>query len=220
MSSRKVIGDFERIKEKKIMIIGAGGTGCTVSNLIARMNIPFKIIDDDIVDDTNLERQVLFNKEDLLKKKADVVKEKLSEFSKIEVVAERLNKENIGRIMTSADLVIDCTDNSKTRLLINEYCKKNSIPWIYTGAVGSIGIIYLIDKNNACYECINEEKEGETSCEIGVLNSIVAIVSAFTVNIALQYLTKEDKIIRISLADNSILKIIPRKNPRCRVCNG
>lgn len=220
MSINKIYRDFEKIKEKKIIVIGAGGLGCIVADLLARMKIDFAIVDDDIVDDTNLERQILFNKEDLLNKKVDVVKKKLEEFSNIETIDKRLDENNVESIIGKCDLVIDCTDNIKTRKIINGYCVKNNIPWIYSGAVGNIGTIYLI-KDNACFECINQEKDGETSCEIGVLNSIVAIVGAWTVNIAIQYLIenkKEEKLIRINLKTNEMMKLKTKKNPQCELC--
>ena len=154
MTIKKIHPDFEKkIKDKKIIVIGAGGLGCIVADLLSRMNINFTIVDDDIVDNTNLERQILFNKEDLLKKKVDVVKEKLFEFSKIDIISERLNENNISQIIEKPDLVIDCTDNFETRKIINEYCVKNNIAWIYSGAVSNIGTIYLI-KDNACFEIL------------------------------------------------------------------
>lgn len=184
------------------------------------MNIHFTIVDDDIVDNTNLERQILFNKNDLLKKKVNVASEKLKEFSTINPINKRLDEKNVSEIIKTADLVIDCTDNFETRKIINEYCVKNNIAWIYSGAVGNIGTIYLI-KDNACFECINQDKEGETSCEIGVMNSIVTIIGAWTVNIAMQYLIKnkkEDKLIRINLKTNEMSKIHTKKNPECEIC--
>lgn len=220
MTIKKIYKNFEKIKNKKIIIIGAGGLGCIVSELLARMNIRFTIVDDDIVDDTNLERQILFNKNDLLKKKVNVIKEKLKEFSIINAIDKRLNEKNVKEIVENPDLVIDCTDNIETRKIMNKYCVKNNIPWIYSGAVGEIGTIYLI-KDNACFECINQNKDGETSCEIGVMNSIVTIIGAWTVNIALQYLIEgksEDKIIRINLKNNEMMKIKTKKNPKCKIC--
>jgi adenylyltransferase/sulfurtransferase len=220
MTIKKVYTNFEKIKDKKIIVLGAGGLGCVVAELLSRMNINFTIVDDDIVDDTNLERQILFNKKDLLKKKVSVVKEKLKEFSKINIISERLNEKNIKKIINKPDLVIDCTDNFETRKIINEYCVKNNTAWIYSGAVGDIGTIYLI-KDNACFECINSNKNGETSCEIGVLNSIVTIVGALAVNIALQYLIDgktENKLIRINLKTNELIKLTTKKNSNCAVC--
>jgi adenylyltransferase/sulfurtransferase len=225
MSTHKVLGkNTENLKDKTVVIIGVGGLGCTATNLLARLKIKLIIVDDDIVDDTNLERQILYDKNDLLKKKVDAVKEKLSQFTEIKNICEELVKENISKIIPrSVDLVIDCTDNVKTRLLINDYCKKNNINWIYSGAVSNIGSIYFIEnKNNGpCFRCFNQEKSGETSCEIGVLNSIVVMVASMTVNLAVNYLVSgkiENKLLRINLNDNTLTKINVKKNSKC-ICN-
>jgi adenylyltransferase/sulfurtransferase len=221
MSVIKIFGkDAEKLKQKKVVIIGIGGLGCTVSNLLARMKVNLILIDDDIVDDTNLERQTLFEIKDLLKPKSLVAKEKLEQFTRINSVNERLTYENIGKIiMKDIDLVIDCTDNIETRLLINKYCHDNNIPWIYTGAVGNIGIIYFIDKDRPCYECINKNKQGDTSCEIGVLNTIVTSVASIATHCAIEFLVNkkiENDIIRIS--GYEITKIKTKRDPKCKIC--
>ncbi|HYD03761.1 MAG TPA: HesA/MoeB/ThiF family protein [Alphaproteobacteria bacterium] len=230
MSTKKVLGkSSEKLSEKKVLIVGLGGTGCSVANLLARLKINLILVDDDIVDNTNLERQILYYDSDLLKSKTESSKEKLSEFANIISINERLSENNISKIIpTDIDLVIDCTDNIETRLLINKYCRKNKIDWIYTGAVHSIGAIYFIDNKSeesnrkACFECMNGNKDGETSCEIGVLNSLVVIVASFASNLAVSYLSGrkiEDKMLRINLNDNSINKISVKKNHSCIVCN-
>lgn len=231
MSTRKVLGKgTENLKDKNVLVVGVGGLGCTVANLLARLKINLILIDDDIVDNTNLERQILYSNKDLLKSKVESSKEKLSEFSNIKAINERLTNKNISKIISNPkeiDLVIDCTDNIETRLLINKYCSKNKINWIYSGAVSNIGAIYFIDNKSessnakACFECINQNKDGETSCEIGVLNSLVVMVASMTVNIAVNYLTNgkiEEKMLRINLNDNSVMKINVKKNNDCPVC--
>jgi adenylyltransferase/sulfurtransferase len=225
MSTRKVLGkNVEELKNKKVVIVGVGGIGCTVANLLARLGIGLTIIDHDIVDDTNLERQILFDKNDLLKYKIDAAKEKLSQFTEIKTIREELTKNNITIIPENVDLVIDCTDNVETRLLINDYCRKNKINWIYSGAVSNIGTVFFVGaEKNACYQCLNLEKNGETSCEIGVLNSIVTMIASLIVNVAVNYLVNEkieDKLIRINFNDSTLIKIRVNKNPECKSCRG
>lgn len=226
MSTRKVLGKkVETLKDKTIAIIGLGGLGCTTANLLARLKINLIIVDNDIVDDTNLERQILYDKSDLLKSKVKATEEKLSQFTKIIAINKELNDKNIKEIIPkNINLVIDCTDNIKVRKTINNYCIKNKINWIYSGAVSNIGAIYFIDnKNNGpCYECLQQNKDGETSCEIGVLNSLVVMVSSLTVNMAVNYLVNnkiEDKLLRINLNNNSIMKFNVKKYNNCIVCN-
>jgi adenylyltransferase/sulfurtransferase len=226
MSTKKVLGkNTEKIKNKQVLIVGVGGLGCTVANLLARVGIKLIVVDHDIVDDTNLERQILYDKNDLLKSKVSCVKEKLSQFTEIKSINEELVEKNIQKIISkNIDLVIDCTDNVKTRLLINKYCNKNKINWIYSGAVSNIGAIFFVDnKNNSpCYECLQQNKDGETSCEIGVLNSIVVMIASMTTNIAINYLVNgkiEDKLLRINFNDNTLMKINVKKNVDCKTCS-
>jgi molybdopterin-synthase adenylyltransferase len=221
MSVHKVYGkDAEKLLERHVVIIGIGGLGCTVANLLARMKVRLTLIDNDIVDDTNLERQTLFEIKDLLHPKVEVAKERLEQFAEIKIANIELREDNINRILPKdIDLLIDCTDNVKTRQLINKYCYEHNISWIYSGAVSNIGIIYFINRDKACYECINKDKKGETSCEVGVLNTVVTIVASITVHVAIDYLIKnkiEQDIIRIS--DNNIVRLKTRKDPKCIVC--
>ncbi|MGV8141831.1 MAG: ThiF family adenylyltransferase [Candidatus Woesearchaeota archaeon] len=225
MSTSKVLGkDAEKLSEKNVLIVGVGGLGCTVANLLARLGINLTLIDYDVVRPSNLERQILFDKDDLSKKKVVVAKNKLEQFTNIKIIDDNITERNIGKIISkdkNIDLVIDCTDNVKTRLLLNRYCKKNKMNWMYSAAVKDVGAIYFIDNKNdgPCYECIQQEKEGEIACDVGVLNSLVVMVASMTVNIAVNYLVNgkiEDKLLRINMNDSSIMKI--KINRKCYMC--
>jgi molybdopterin-synthase adenylyltransferase len=226
MSTRKVLGkNADELKDKNVAIIGIGGLGCTVANLLARLQISLTLIDYDVVSASNLERQILYDKENISKKKVKIAKEKLEQFTNIQIVDEGIEENNIQKLIPkNTDLIIDCTDNVKTRLVINNYCIKNKINWIYSGAVRDIGAIYFIDNKNdgPCYECLQQNKDGETACEIGVLNSLVVMVASMTVNIAVNYLVDnkiEDKLLRINLKDNSVTKIVIKKRVNCKSCS-
>jgi molybdopterin/thiamine biosynthesis adenylyltransferase len=224
MSTRKVLGkNVEKLSDKKVVIVGVGGLGCTVANLLARLGIHLVLVDYDVVRPSNLERQILYDKNDISKKKVVIAHQKLEQFTNIQFIDDNVTEKNINKIITKdVDLIIDCTDNVKTRLLLNNYCQKNRINWIYSAAVCNIGAIYFIDnKNNGpCYECVQQEKEGSTSCEIGVLNSLVVMVASMTVNVALNYLVNEkieNKLLRINMNDNSVMKInVKKKCGKCR----
>jgi adenylyltransferase/sulfurtransferase len=226
MSTSKVLGkNVENLKDKTVLIVGVGGLGCTVANLLARVGVNLILLDYDVVNQSNLERQILFDKNDLSKKKVVVAKRKLEQFTNIKIIDDGITEDNASKIISkNIDLVIDCTDNVKARLILNNYCKKNKINWIYSAAVCDIGAIYFIDnKNNRpCYECVQQQKEGSTSCQVGVLNSLVVMVASLTSNIAINYLTNgkiEDKLIRINMSDNSVMKINVKKNLKCSICN-
>ena len=113
----------------KITIIGCGTTG---NAIIPLLNGKITLIDRDIVEEKNLSRQKLFTKKDIGKPKAEVLGKRFKyAYKDID-----LDYENIS-FLKKADLVIDCTDNLETRFLMNEFCTKNKIPWIYTGIVAS-----------------------------------------------------------------------------------
>jgi molybdopterin-synthase adenylyltransferase len=227
MSTRKVLGkSADKLKDKTVAIIGVGGLGCTTANLLARLGIKLILVDFDVVKQSNLERQILYDRNDLSRKKVVAAKDKLEQFTQIKIIDDGVDKDNIAKIIPKdIDLVIDCTDNVKARLIINRFCKQNNINWIYSAAVSNIGAIYLINnkKDGACYECLQQDKEGETSCEIGVLSSLVGMIASITSNVAVQYLTNnksEDKFLRINMNDNSIMKLTVKKNSKCEICGG
>ena len=213
--------EFEDIKTKNIAIMGLGGTGSTVSQLIARMH-PNKLIfiDGDIVEEDNLERQIIFSNSDLNKNKALIAKQKLSEFCKIEARPEFLSKTNIS--FENIDLIIDCTDSVETRLVINDYCKKNKLPWVHTGVIGNIGLVYFNEPGEPCFCCFNKEKKGERNIDVGVLNYAVSMVASLAVSLAMDYLINKkvnNNLIRFNLDDYSITKLkINSKD--CNACNG
>lgn len=202
--SELVIGkEFGKLKEKSIAVIGVGGTGCIVIQLLSRL--PFKkihIIDGDFVEESNLERQFLYTHKDVGRRKVDVAKEKL-DAEHICAHSFFANEENIPIV----DLIIDCTDNIESRKSIDAFCRKNNIPWIYTGAVGLIGAIYFVAVGK---NVVNILKEGDACCAVGVLNTLVSLVGSWAVSLAVQYLTvgrTEEKMIRINLETNEVWKI-------------
>ncbi|MGV8171608.1 MAG: HesA/MoeB/ThiF family protein [Candidatus Woesearchaeota archaeon] len=222
MSTRKVLGkNAEGLKDKTVLIVGIGGLGCTVANLLARLGINLVLVDYDVVRPSNLERQILFDKDDLSKKKVIVAKKKLEQFTNIKIIDDNLTEKNVDDIITKdIDLIIDCTDNVQARLVLNRFCKKNKINWIYSAAVCNVGAIFFVKQDGPCYECIQQDKKGETSCDVGVLNSLVVMVASMTVNVAVNYLVNgriEDKLLRINMNDNSIMKIaVKKKCGKCR----
>ena len=223
LRSELVLGENSKnLRDKAVAIIGIGGTGCAVAQLLSRVGIKkLLLVDRDIVDESNLERQFLYEKEDVGKVKVFAAEEKLSKFVDVEARFDDLNYKNID--FKNADLIIDCTDNIDTRLLINDYCKKEKMPWIYTGAIGKIGCVYFNNINGPCFNCFNEDKYGDTCSQVGVLNSTVSLIGSLAVSIAVDYLAYnriEDKIVWVDFHSNEISKIKVKRNLKCKACNG
>ncbi len=221
MSRSEIIIGKEGIHNKTIAIIGVGGLGSTTAELLARMN-PKKLIlvDFDKVEEINLERQTLYNKNDIGKSKVLCAEKKLKQFCNIEIKNEKITKENIS--FNNIDLLIDCTDNVEARFAINKYCKENKIPWIYSAAIQKIGSIYFVHPDGPCFKCFNENKQGKKCAEVGILNSTVSTIASLTVNMAIEYLTSGEyprELLRINLDNYSIIKLKVTKRKNCEICN-
>ena len=187
----------KKISSSKILIVGVGGLGCPAAENLVRAGVgTIGLIDDDIVSLSNIHRQSLFSSKDIKKLKVSVAEKKLKEINpltKIQTYKSRLNKKNIKNIMKNYELIIDGSDNFKTKFLINDYCKKFKKKLV-TGAIskfdGHIFTFDFKDKKTASLKSFYQEKEisdDNLNCEFeGVLGTTAFIVGATQANEALK----------------------------------
>lgn len=203
----------QKLKRSRVCIVGAGALGSHVADLLVRAGVSnIQIIDRDLVELTNLQRQAIYQEKDIGKPKSLVLKNEFGKINseiKVEAKVLDLTASNIDQI--KADLVIDCTDNLETRFLIDDYCAKNKITWIHSSAIGNIGNVYVITAKKTRLRAILKQTQGLDNCEsVGVLGSIISVVSGMAFNEAIKVLTgsKEEKDwLRINLKNNTIDKI-------------
>ncbi len=218
-----------KLSNSSIAIIGLGALGSVSAGLLARAGIgKLILIDRDIVELSNLQRQSLFDENDLGKPKALAAKEHLSKINsevKFEVFADDLNYKNILEIISikNIELVLDCTDNLETRFLINDFSIKNNIPFIYASAVGSKGYVFnIIPGKSPCLKCFLKDAAQLDTCEnVGVLNTVTNLISSIQVNEAIKItLNKnyEKNLLFFDIWKNESLKIKIRKNKKCFCC--
>ncbi len=143
------------------VIIGCGALGTTVATILVRAGVgKIRIIDRDFIEYHNLQRQVLFDEDDLRNNlpKAIAAERHLKRVNssvEIEGVVADVNYTNIERLIRSADVVLDGLDNLETRFLINDGCLKHGIPWVYGGAISSCGMIMnIIPGKTPCFRCL------------------------------------------------------------------
>ncbi len=151
--------NIKNLSNIKIGIVGIGGIGCPLSLYLVNSAIKnLTLIDGDSVEKSNLNRQILFNTKDIGRKKVDVAKEKLqliNDNCKINVVDSNIDKKNITSL-ENCSLVIDATDDWKTSRILNEYCVKNSINFLYSSAVShDLQIILFNNSNSSKHLCLN-----------------------------------------------------------------
>ncbi|HLD15907.1 MAG TPA: HesA/MoeB/ThiF family protein [Candidatus Nanoarchaeia archaeon] len=217
--------DSEKLRKKVAVIVGIGALGSVAANLLARAGVNLWLIDRDLVEESNLQRQTLFDLADVGKLKAQVAKEKLEKVNKdiiIEAYAVDLDKDNVN--LLNSDLVLDCTDNFETRFLINDYCKKNRINWIYSAAIENKGYLMNITEKTACFNCIFNNLKGYGTCDtVGVLNSATSMIASLQVSEAIKLLlgkNYEKNLLYINLDSNELKKIKANKSKNCRTCKG
>lgn len=180
-------------------VVGMGALGCIIAGHLVRSGIGrIRLIDRDIVEWTNLQRQALYTEEDarLAIPKAEAAAERLRSFNSgvmIEPVAADLHAGNAEALLTDADLILDGTDNFTTRYLINDTAVKHRIPWIYGGAVGASGMtMTIMPGETPCYRCLfpAAPPPGTTdTCETaGVLSPLVDVVASLQAIEALKLL--------------------------------
>ncbi len=197
----------------RVAVIGVGALGTVCSQLLVRAGIgELLLVDNDVVDIVNLQRQVLFGEEDVGKQKTVVAKnmlEKINSDVKIKIFNEWLNLDNVN-VLDDYDLILDCTDNMKARHVINDYCKESKKIWIHAAGSGVKGNILVVD-NPETFSQIFKTNESFDSCEeIGVINSLTSVIASLQVTEALKILMKKDycrDLIRFNLWNNEYLRI-------------
>lgn len=225
-----------RLQQAHAAVVGIGALGCVIANHLARAGVgKLTLIDRDIVDESNLQRQLLYDEEDAVNAtpKAIAAAARLTRInSSIAVhphVAD-LNSYNAEVLLSTANIVIDGTDNFGVRYLINEVSVKHGIPWIYGGAVGASGMTLTINPGvTPCLTCIFPEPPTGGSldtCETaGVLAPIVDTIASMQVMEAIKLMTGHTEALHGSLMQIDLwqhqwqsLAVSGARRPNCPVC--
>lgn len=179
----------QKLQKAKVLVIGIGGLGCPVLQMLAATGVgTLGIVDGDLVEETNLHRQILFTKDDCGKRKVDVAKnavQKLNAAMKIDIYPEFINENNIFSIAKDYEILVDCTDSIETRYLINDISIIQNKPMIYASIHKFEGQISVFNyQNGPSYRCIFPEKESgnipncETTGVLGVLPNTLGMLQA------------------------------------------
>ncbi len=216
----------EKIEKAIVAVVGIGALGTVAAELLARAGIgKLLLIDRDIVEESNLQRQSLYEEKDVGRSKVVAAKERLGRINselKTEIHAIHLNAEKVD-VLKDASLILDCTDNLQTRFLINDFCKRENKPWIYGAAIKTAGYVMPILPSGPCLRCFLQEASLETCETAGVLNTITTSIAALQVTLALQILTGkevEPLLYHYNIWNPELKKIKVQKNKDCPTCNG
>jgi adenylyltransferase/sulfurtransferase len=222
------ISGQKKIKKAKVLIVGMGGLGCPLLTYLASAGVSeIGIIDHDRVELSNLNRQILFNINDLGKFKVTQAKSKIIKIYKkvkIKTFKQKISIQNANFIIKKYDVICDGTDNFDTRYLINDFCKKNNKILISEAISGFEGQLFKFNfkKKGPCFRCFMPEKPiQENNCDTeGVFSPIAGILGTLQSNEVLKTILdlKDDLnnnfIIFNSLKMN-LRKIKIKPNPKC-----
>jgi molybdopterin-synthase adenylyltransferase len=220
-----------RLRSQRVAIIGLGATGSVLATWMARAGVgQLTLIDRDVVELSNLHRQMLYTERDLGTPKAQAAASHLEEVNSrlyLNPLVTDLTSGNAREILAHYDLILDGTDNFEARFLINDVSILTGTPWIYTGAIGAEGIVWPIaPPETPCLRCLMEQPPAsgdvDTCDSAGVLGPAVGIMASWAALEALKILTAsgepQRELIRFDFWRNERQFIQPPKT-RCGYCS-
>jgi adenylyltransferase/sulfurtransferase len=179
----------ERLINSRVVVVGVGALGSVVVNHLVRAGVgTIRIIDRDVVELSNLQRQTLFSEEDVINNLPKVIAakktlEKINSRVVIDSIIGDLNPDNAEDLLNGFDVIVDGTDNFFTRFLINDVAVKNRTPWVHGGAISSRGMFAVIIPGvTPCYRCLFPDvpfSASDTCDTVGVLSATTDIIGSF-----------------------------------------
>jgi molybdopterin/thiamine biosynthesis adenylyltransferase len=224
----------QRLGNSTAVIVGCGALGTIQAALLARAGVgTLRLIDRDYVEESNLQRQILYTEQDAAEAlpKAEAARRHLLEANStinIEAHVADLNPEDAPDLLTGAGVILDATDNFETRLLINDFAVRENVPWIYGAAVGSYGIAMpILPNDSACLRCIYPEPPSgaQPTCETaGVMGSVTTLIGSIQAMEALKILAGHKSAVRRKIFTADLWTgplretSTPHRDPACPTC--
>jgi molybdopterin/thiamine biosynthesis adenylyltransferase len=208
----------EKLLNARVVLVGCGADGTVIADRLVRAGVGhLTLIDRDFIELNNLQRQILYDEDDLRENlpKAVAAERKLrrinSDVAITGLVAD-LNVENAEELLAGADLVMDGTDNLEARYIINDVCVKHDIPWVYCGVVASYGMtMTIVPHQTPCLRCLfaDAPPPGSTAtCDtVGIVGPVVSVVAGIAAAEGIKVLVGQGErnpgIIHVDLWDNT-----------------
>lgn len=222
----------EKLLQASILLIGAGGLGSPIALYLGAAGVgTLTIVDDDQVDTSNLQRQIAHRTADVgvnKAKSAAISVQAINPFATVRAIQQRLPVESLQQEVDQADLVIDATDNSATRYLLNQLCWQQRTPLVSGAAVRWEGQIGVFDprQESPCYQCLYPDTQADTAqncAENGVISPLVGVIGSMQALEAIKCLTGvgESLVGTLLFFDAKYgqwQRISLTKNPTCPVC--
>ena len=222
----------EKISKGKVLIVGAGGLGAPVALYLAAAGVgTIGIIDGDVVDLSNLQRQVIHFTPDVNKPKVISAKEKINLLNpdvNVKTYYDLLTAANAFEIIKDYDFIVDGTDNFPVKFLINDACVMAGKPFSHGGILRFDGqAITVLPGTTACYRCVFHAPPPAnavpTCSQAGVLGAIAGILGTIQATEVLKYLTGvgdllTNRLLTFNAKTMEFRNIKVKRNPKCQVC--
>jgi len=221
-----------RLLASQVALVGCGALGTQQASLLVRAGVGrLRIIDRDYVEESNLQRQTLFDEQDAAQclPKAVAAQTHLQRAnSSVEVqgMVDDLTPQNARELLGGAEVILDGTDNFETRYLLNDFCVQNGVPWIYGAAVGSYGVtLTIVPGQGPCLACLFPEPPAglQATCDTeGILGAAASAVASLQVAEALKLLVGAPpgrKLVSLDVWENRFQSVDPGPPAEgCRAC--
>lgn len=221
----------EALKSASALVLGAGGLGCASTQYLAAAGIgALTLIDDDKVEVSNLQRQVLHNDNTVGMLKVESAKQALQTINpnvSVSTIAARLDDSALHDLIEKHDIVLDCSDNVETRNQLNRLCHQLKTPLVSGAAIRMEGQIsvYTYQANEPCYQCLSAlfGQQALTCVEAGIMSPVVGIVGAVQAMETIKVIADmgqplSGKILMLDAMTMSWREMKLSKQPACPVC--
>ncbi|RLA05686.1 MAG: molybdopterin-synthase adenylyltransferase MoeB [Gammaproteobacteria bacterium] len=226
------IAGQQKIMDGHVLIIGLGGLGSPVAMYLAAAGVGhLTLVDDDEVELSNLQRQILHRQQDIGRSKVDSAKDTVQALNRdvqLQLVAERLQGEALEEAVNVADVIVDCSDNFATRFLLNEITQRLKKPLVSGAAIRMEGQVTIFDSNipdSACYRCLYQDNGElqETCSETGVISPLLGIIGSVQAMESLKLLagigeTLAGRLLILDAFKMEWHELRLRQDPSCPVC--
>ncbi len=223
----------QKLIDASVLVLGAGGLGCPALSYLATAGIgKIVIVDPDVVDRSNMQRQILYTLDDIGSYKAEVAGSKLRKFGtqiQITTITKTPNEKELLTLVNNADIVLDGTDNFEARYKHNQACLKAKTPLISGAVIRFEGQLTTFDHRNTdspCYHCLYPEATDEQlNCsENGVLGPVAGIVGTMMATEVIKMLlgiggVLAGKLLLLDTLHMDWRLVRLRKDPSCSVCS-
>lgn len=220
----------QRLLAARVAIVGVGGLGCPVALYLAAAGVgALTLVDDDVVDRTNLQRQVLYGECDVGKRKAAAAATRLAAVNpgvRVVAVTERLAAGNARDLLRGHDAVVDGSDNFATRYVVNDACVLERVPLVSGSLYRYEGqVMVVLPGETACYRCLFPAPPAEMApChDAGVLGPLAGIIGSLQAAETLKWIAQgttalAGRLLLVDARDATMRRLEARREPGCAVC--